>query len=120
MSRSQKSNNDIARLVDAIGHVGGENYSQLSRMVGMPEETVRYKVNHQFPKQRIAIHVNINYDKISLSRKIISATFTSQHMQRATTALEAASEQLYVTYYAKTIGSNVMTLMLVVPNNGWT
>jgi len=120
MSGNEKSNDGIARLVDAIGQVGGENYSQLSRMVGMPEETVRYKVHRQFPKQRIAIHLSINYDKISISRKIISVTFPNQHMAKATRALEELSEQLYVSYYAKTIGSKVVTLMLVVPNNGWT
>ena len=120
MSGSEKPDNGIARLVDAIGEVGGENYSKLARMVGMPEETVRYKVNRQFPKQRIAIHLGINYDKISLSRKIISVTFPSQYIAKAARALEEVSEELYVTYYAKTIGSKVITLMLVVPNNGWT
>lgn len=120
MEEPSQSKTNVTQLADAISKVGGDNYAQLARMTGMAEETVRYKIKHQFSKQRVAIHLSLNYERLTLSRKIISLTFASQYAVKASRALEENSEPLYITYYAKTIGSKAMTLMLTVPNNGWT
>ncbi len=120
MATRGKTDDNIIRLVEAISSVGGENSAQLARIVGMPEETIRYKMHRQFPKQRIAIHLSINYERIALSRKIISVTFASQHASKAGRALDELSQELYVTYFAKTIGSRNTTMMTAVPTDSWS
>ena len=119
MATRGKADDNVMRLVEAISSVGGENHAQLARLVGMPEETVRYKMHRQFPKQHIAIHLSINYERIALSRKVISVTFASQHASKARRALDELSQELYITYFAKTIGSRTTTMMTAVPTGSW-
>ena len=40
---------DVSKLVEAIDSVGIQNVSLLSRMTGMPTETVRYTMKKRFP-----------------------------------------------------------------------
>src|SRR3972149_4937418 len=120
MATRGKTDENIVRLVEAISSVGGENSAQLARIVGMPEETIRYKMRRQFPKQCIAIHLSICYERIALSRKVISVTFASQHASKAGRALDELSQELYITYFAKTIGSRTTTLMTAVPTDSWS
>ncbi|MCL4436169.1 MAG: AsnC family protein [Thaumarchaeota archaeon] len=106
-------------LIEAMMNFGVENISVLARSTGIPKETVRYKVRTQFPRHGLNPQVSINCEKIGLSRKIVTLTFSKRCANRASTALEQMSKHLYATYLGKTQGSRIYTLMLTVPFNVW-
>jgi DNA-binding Lrp family transcriptional regulator len=110
----------IAKLVDAICCEGTENYSNLARVTGLPEETVRYKLSTQLPRRGLAPHIVLNYEKLGLKRKIVRLVFSNQPGFRVTRALTELAKHLYINYFGKALNSGVYTLMLAVPPNTWT
>jgi len=109
-----------SRLVDVIHKHGAENYAALSRVTGLPEETIRYKINVQLPRKGLTVHCGINFEKLGLTRKVLSVSFPQFIGSKATKAYEALSQELYINYFGKIMGSRNYNLILSAPKNSWT
>ncbi|MEM4200822.1 MAG: hypothetical protein QXR91_04645 [Nitrososphaerales archaeon] len=109
-----------AMLVDLILLYGPSNYSQIARSIGLPEETVRYKINVQLPRRGLKIHAIPNYFRLGLRRKIVELTFNRLTASKASEAFAKSAPELYLTYIGKDIHSRSFSLFSAVPNTYWS
>ncbi len=75
MKKQQKSET-ILGLFDAIKSRGLDNVSDLAETAGIPLESTRYMVWHEFPKHSISYEVEIDYEALGLRRWMLE--FNSQ------------------------------------------
>ncbi len=92
---------DITKLIEAIDRVGIQNISLLSRMSGMPVETVRYTVKKRFPTLGLDIRTPVNYDYMGLERYFVVMKFTEESRNSAPAILDSLSSSAFLTYWVK-------------------
>ncbi|MGA1974619.1 MAG: hypothetical protein ABSG92_03200 [Conexivisphaerales archaeon] len=89
-----------ARIVRAIIQVGPGNYSLISRLTGIPPETVRYKIKNQLYRRGVAIHALIDAEKFDLQRYIVMMSFSDSYQAISKYILQSLHELAYLTYYS--------------------
>jgi DNA-binding Lrp family transcriptional regulator len=99
-SLSIPADDSNAKLVRAIIQVGPGNFSLLSRLTGIPPETVRYKIKNQLVKKGINVHAIIDVNKFGLQRTIVQLKFTEKYHAISKPILQALHELSYLTYYS--------------------
>jgi len=110
----------LNRLLEALTVEGPANFAELGRQSGLSPETVRYKVITQFPKKGLQLHLSLNYSSIGLQRKIIIMSFSKDALPKASAVMSEMARRLYISYYAKVIGSNSYWVTVSVPDHSWT
>jgi hypothetical protein len=92
---------DLSRLIEAINRVGIENISLLSRMTGMPTETIRYTMKKRFPKIGLNVRTPLNHSALGLERYFVSMQLTGGAEQSESTILRGLSSTAFLTYWCK-------------------
>jgi hypothetical protein len=101
-------------LIEAVNRVGIQNISLLSRMTGMPTETVRYTVKKRFPTMGLNIRTPMNHGLMGLERYFISLNFSNSAKSSAPAILETLSSSAFLTYWCKdAIGSRYLTFFSI-------
>jgi len=104
-----------AKLVRAIMQVGPGNFSLLSRLTGIPSETVRYKIKNQLIKRGINIHAIVDAAKFGLQRTIVQLRFTEKYHPISKPILQALHELSYLTYYSGELMTRQYYTMFQIP-----
>ncbi|MEM3684360.1 MAG: hypothetical protein QXT39_01720 [Conexivisphaerales archaeon] len=104
-----------AKLVRAIMQVGPGNFSLLSRLTGIPSETVRYKIKNQLLKKGINIHAIVDASKLGLQRTIVQMRFTEKYHPISKPILQALHELSYLTYYSGELMTRQYYTMFQIP-----
>ncbi len=104
-----------AKIVMAILQVGPSNYSLISRMTGVPAETVRYKIKEQLRRKGIGLHALVDTSKLGLRRHIVQMKFTDRFKPFAKIILQALHELAYLTYYSGQLLTNEYYSIFNVP-----
>ncbi len=89
---------DITKLVEAINRVGIQNVSLLSRMTGMPKETIRYMLGRRFSELGLRVEMLVDYEKLGLERYFVMLKFSSDILDHATHVLERLAKVAFLTY----------------------
>ncbi|MEM2783430.1 MAG: hypothetical protein QXF09_01190 [Nitrososphaerota archaeon] len=105
----------IYKLIEAIKKYGPRNFSLLSRVTGIPVETIRYKICKQFKEKGIGVHLGIDYNKLALVRTWAKLEFKESFLPHAEKFLEKLSEIGYLIYYASTLPYNEYYAMFAIP-----
>jgi len=92
---------DVSKLIEAINRVGIQNVSLLSRMTGMPTETVRYTIKKRFPKMGLKIRTPLNYSVLGLERYFVSMRLTQGAERSESAILKGLSSNAFLTYSCK-------------------
>ena len=92
---------DVSRLVEAIDRVGVQNVAVLSRMTGIPQETVRYNVTKRFPHMGLKIRTSLNHSALGLERHFVSMRLAEGAERSESAILEALSSNAFLTYCCK-------------------
>jgi len=92
---------DLSRLIEAINRVGIENISLLSRMTGMPTESVRYTVRKRFPKIGLNVRTLMNHSALGLERYFVSMRLTEAAERSESTIRKGLSSTAFLTYWCK-------------------
>jgi DNA-binding Lrp family transcriptional regulator len=103
------------KLIEAIKKYGPRNFSLLSRVTGIPVETIRYKICKQFKEKGIGVHLGIDYNKLALVRTWVKLEFQESFLQYAEKFLWKLSEIGYLIYYASTLPYNEYYAMFAIP-----
>lgn len=89
---------DISKLVEAINRVGIQNVSLLSRLAGMPKETIRYMLRKTFPELGLRTDVVIDYAKLGLERYFAMLKFNPNALDQASELLHRLAKVAFLTY----------------------
>ena len=105
-----------AKLLRAIIQAGPRNFSLLSRITGMPAETVRYKIKKQLASKGIYIHAISDATKFDLRRITVRIKFTEKYHPVSKSILQALHELSYLTYYSGELMTRWYYCMFQVPS----
>jgi hypothetical protein len=90
---------DISKLIEAINRVGIQNISLLSRMTGMPTETIRYTMKKRFPNLGLHVQTPLDHSALGLERYFVSLRLTDGAEKSRSTILKALSSNAFLTYW---------------------
>ena len=96
----QRSAVDIVRLVKAVEEVGPRNLSLISRLTGIPTETVRYNVRVRLPRLGFKFRPVVDEGKLGLVKYFIRFTLHDDFKDFHRAILDALARTAYLTYYA--------------------
>ena len=105
----------IVKVIEAIKKVGPRNCSLISRMTGIPTETVRYKIKNQLIKKGISFRVNVNYARLGLIRTWATFKFNRKITNYAHLILNSMAENAYLIYYARSLLDESYVAMFAIP-----
>lgn len=93
----------LYKIIKAIHVFGPRNYTAISRITGIPVETVRYKINTQLRSKGIKIHAHIDYGKLGLARYALRLKFNPEVEEHASKILDKLAEVGYLYYYGRMV-----------------
>jgi hypothetical protein len=106
---------DISRLVEAINRVGIQNVSLLSRMTGMPIETIRYVLKKRFPEFGLTVAMLVDYERLGLERYFTMLRFSADAANHASEVLERLSKVGFLTYRSSVVLDPQQMAIFAVP-----
>lgn len=89
---------DISRLIEAVNRVGVQNISLLSRMTGMPTETIRYTMRRRFPKLGLTVEMPVNHSALGLERNFVTMRLAEGAKAFDKALVKALAEKAFLTY----------------------
>jgi len=107
--------NELYTIVETIKRVGPRNVSLISRLTGIPVETVRYKIRRQLIKNGIGGHISVNYNKLGLVRNWLVLDFDEKYREMATRMLAALSKTGYLIYYGRILPQGTYVSIIALP-----
>ncbi|HUI01423.1 MAG TPA: hypothetical protein VLX56_07320 [Nitrososphaerales archaeon] len=106
---------DLYKLIGAIDRVGIQNISLLSRMTGMPIETIRYTVRKRFPNLGLKVSLTLNERMIGLERTFVVLTLSESARQSMAAIMRGLSKEAFLTYWSKAALDNRVIALFSVP-----
>jgi len=104
-----------ARIVQAVKEHGPRNVALISRLTGVPVETVRYKIGRQLTSLGFRYHAEPNYGKLGLSLRWARLSFEPGFSESASLLLDKLNESAYLVYYARVIPSGSYVCLFAMP-----
>ncbi len=89
---------DISKLVEAINRVGIQNVSLLSRLTGIPKETIRYMLRKRFPELGLRTDVVVDYAKLGLERYFAMLRFSPDTLDQAPELMDRLAKVAFLVY----------------------
>jgi hypothetical protein len=89
---------DISRMIEAVNRVGIQNISLLSRMTGMPTETIRYTVKKRFPRLGLTVKTPVNHSLLGLERNFITMRLGDSAARSEAAIIKGLASEAFLTY----------------------
>ena len=106
---------DLNKLIEAIDRVGIQNISLLSRMTGMPIETIRYTVKKRFPNLGLKVSLTLNQNLIGLERYFVVLKFSDAVESSVPSIMRSLSKEAFLTYWSRTALDRRYVALFSVP-----
>jgi hypothetical protein len=106
---------DLTKLIEAINRVGIQNVSLLSRMTGMPTETIRYTMKKRFPNMGLNVRTPLNHGALGLERYFVSMKLTPEAEPSEMALRKALSSNAFLTYWCKAAVERRQLAFFAVP-----
>jgi hypothetical protein len=90
---------DLSKLIEAINRVGIQNVSLLSRMTGMPTETIRYTMKRRFPNMGLNVRTPLNHAALGLERYFVSMRLSDDAEASEQAIKKGLSSNAFLTYW---------------------
>ncbi len=103
------------RVVEGIMRVGPRNAALLSRLTGIPTETVRYKIKRQLKEMGFRIHADVDYQRLGLRLHWATVDFTPTYSDLAVQILLGLHGIGYLVYYARIIPQGHYVALFALP-----
>jgi len=108
------SDSKVISIVEAIKSVGPRNCSLISRMTGIPIETVRYKIKRQLLRKGITFHATVDYEMLGLKRYWVTMEFSDDFRKFAPQILDSLSK-FGLTFYSRALPYSSYETMIAIP-----
>ncbi len=106
---------NLSKLIEAIDRVGIQNISLLSRMTGMPIETIRYTVKKRFPNLGLKVSLTLNQQMIGLERYFVVLEFSDACRTSVPTIMRSLSREAFLTYWSRAALDSRYVALFSVP-----
>ena len=106
-----------ARIIKAIGTAGPRNVAQISRMTGVHQETIRYKIKRRFGRLGFKFQADVDLGKIGLGLHWAALDFAPTNYGVAPQILRALNQVGYLTYYAKLLPQGNYVALFALPQD---
>jgi len=113
--RKDGFDDDFGLIIGAIKRVGPRNCSLISRLTGIPIETVRHKIEKQLVSKGFRFHVNVDYKKLGLIRHWLTLRFSDEYSELATKILEVLSRIGYLIYFGRILPQGSYASIVALP-----
>lgn len=105
----------IADLIQAVDRIGIKNVAALSRMTGMPKETIRYMLKKRFPELDLRVETVFNLGDLGLQRYSATISFAPDALPHANSILDRLAEVAFLTYRTGTLLEPTHVALFAVP-----
>lgn len=105
------------QLIDSVNEIGPRNISSLSRRVGLPVETARYKIKRQLPSAGFKVEAEIDYGKLGLSLNWVELDYSERYEINPLEVLHGWSTTNYLAYFSKLFSGNRFVALFTPPLN---
>lgn len=89
----------LSKLVDAINRVGIQNVAFLSRLTGMPTETIRYTIKKRFPELGLSVGMHVDYGRLGLEVNFAVLDFPQGSFDKVPELLKRLSKAAFLMYH---------------------
>ena len=104
------------KIAKAIGKVGPSNYSLISRMVRIPESTVRYNVS-RLSRMGILIQPSIAYEKLGFERYWALFEFGDKYNGKEKRFFDTMNEIAFLIYFTRLLPRGKYVAVVTVPTS---
>lgn len=108
-----------SQIVDAIKQVGPRNSCAISRITGIPDNTVRYKIHKQLVKKGITVQAGVDYGKTGLTTNWVKMNFSERYRKKAVSVLGAMSKTAYLTFFARLLPQGNFATVIRIPGKAY-
>ena len=116
VQRVEREPRDVeARIIEAIQGVGPRNVAELSRLTGVHQETLRYKINRRFKKLGFHIHAEADYRKLGLVPHWAELQLSPKFRASPRSLFLAMNESAYLVYYGRLLPQGDFACLFVIP-----
>ncbi|MGA2663404.1 MAG: hypothetical protein ABSF83_00465 [Nitrososphaerales archaeon] len=105
----------VADLIEAVDRIGIKNVAALSRMTGMPKETIRYTLRKRFPELDLRVETVFNLGELGLQRYSATMEFAPDALRQATSILDKLSNAAFLTYRSSMLLEPAHAALFSVP-----
>jgi len=105
----------ISRIVEAIKQVGPRNSCAISRITGIPDNTVRYKIHNQLVQKGITVQTSVDYGKMGLTTNWVNMDFAKEYKKTAPLVLRVLSKSGYLTFFGRLLPQNSFATVIRIP-----
>jgi hypothetical protein len=92
---------DLSKLIEAINRVGIQNVSLLSRMTGMPTETIRYTMKKRFPNMGLNVRTPLSHGALGLERYFVTMKLSRAAEEHESSIMRSLSSNAFLTYWCR-------------------
>lgn len=104
-----------ARIIEAVGTAGPRNVAQISRMTGVHQETIRYKMNQRFVRKGFRFQANVDYLRLGLRLHWGVLAVSPPHSDAATRFFRPLSKFAYLVHFAKIMPQGHFEALFALP-----
>jgi hypothetical protein len=105
----------IVDLIQVIDRIGIRNVTALSRMTGIPKETIRYTLKKRFPELDLRVETVFNLGELGLQRYSANIRFAPDALRHANSILDKLASVSFLTYRSGTLLEPAHVALFAVP-----
>ena len=107
--------NPHLKMLKVIERIGPRNCSAVSRLTGIPTETVRYRLNKHLVNRDIAINPSVDFNKLALTIAWLNLSFEDGYRTEAPELFDILSKVGYLVYYSRKTPSSDFVAVAMPP-----
>ena len=105
----------LIKLIEAVRIQGPRNCSALSKLTGIPVETIRYRLKNMFVNRGLVIHLQIHHAKLGLARVWAHLSFKKDFIEYSTQVMRTLAEKGFLTFFGYSLPNRDYISLFAVP-----
>ncbi len=105
-----------ARIISAIGSVGPRNVALISRMTGVHQETIRYKIKKRFASRGFKFQAEVDFAKLGLTLHWGTFQVSPLYYSSAPGLFRALNKAGYLIHFSKILPQGHFVALFALPD----
>ncbi len=105
----------LIKLIEAVRIQGPRNCSALSKLTGIPVETIRYRLKNMFVNKGLVLHLHIHYAKLGLARVWAHLSFKKEFTEHSVQVMRTLAKKGFLTFFGYSLPNRDYISLFAVP-----